>query len=138
MTRYTHYGMSERFKYLVTTDAETGEVIRVEQLGSAGDLTEVQVENLGGLKLVPIAGDAVREPDAEHAEEAPGVFVSGELPGAEEEAPGVFFSGELSGAEEEAPGVFISGELPGAEEEAPGVFLSGELPGAEEEALGSL
>lgn len=109
--RYTRTRMSKLHKYLVTTDADTGEVIRVEQLGSAGDLTEVAPETLGALKVAAVVDGAVREPDAAQAEQAPGVFISGELPGVDEEAPGIFVSGELPEVDGGAPGVFFNAEL---------------------------
>lgn len=91
--------MSRQHKYLVTTNAETGEIETVEQIGSLGELIRVDPTTLLGAsvaapRLIEQEGDA--EPREVEAA-APGVFFGGsEMPdvrAAEAATPGVYFHG---------------------------------------------
>jgi hypothetical protein len=88
--------MTHRNKYLVTTNALTGEIESVEQLGSAGELISVDPSTLLA------AGFAARHDlDTIASAVEPGVFVSPELPHV-----------SAAGSHRTAPGIFLSSELP--------------------------
>jgi hypothetical protein len=87
--------MTHRNKYLVTTNAHTGEIESVEQLGSAGELISVDPSTLLA------AGFAPGRVELAASRVEPGVFLSPELPDISAVAP-----------QRTAPGVFISSELP--------------------------
>jgi hypothetical protein len=128
--------MSRQHKYLVTTNAETGEIESVEQMGSAGELITVDPSTLLGSSVAPRRAVVQAQGEA-----APGVFISPELPDVgngdvETATPGVFFGGaevpDVRTVDAATPGVFFHGaELPDvrAEAGAPGIFYHGpELP----------